>query len=87
MSDLRSALSANDDAAINEYLTTAGPEQFRAELIELAQPSITLRHQFAMIALRCLWSDPGWAKPQEQTARTCYQMADAMLKAGEERGG
>jgi G3E family GTPase len=50
MNDLKQALSA-DDAALDDYLTLVGPKQFRAEVKELSQPSITLRDQFATAAM------------------------------------
>jgi hypothetical protein len=84
MSDLQRALSTGSDYDIDEYLSMVGPKQFREEVEELAQPSSTMRDQFAMAALTGLLAQRRTLpEDMDLAASLAYTLADAMLKARE----
>jgi hypothetical protein len=51
---------------------------------EVVQQGMTLRDYFAAKAMQGLLADEAYGNDQNSTARWCYSMADAMLKARQE---
>ena len=52
---------------------------------DVREIGMTLRDYFAAKAMQCYWNDPEVVGTQAQAAEWAYEMADAMIRAREEK--